>query len=293
MLKISLRALSSPRAPKVARPSNSASGPNQQRHVRIVARQVVNRRISILLQSKRLRRFRNYAAGDRYTHPALSRRNLDGMVRPRKFLLMRPSQAPFCCTEPFSPPTGVTHEKSRLDAEPESPREHPSIPRQGCTDDVRGLVRPNEQDGICNLFLHSHAPGRNVCLEGICFVFFRLRKAVKYSCFRRTRANDIDTNACAGEFDGRRLRDAFHSVLAANIHCCGRAADLAVRRFSSDGVRYILSKHLATASKTCPRPTLWRLSLPPPRTVLGKEDELKSVAADSPGSVASPRDVGA
>src|SRR5580700_6416927 len=58
-------------------------GPNQQRHVRIVARQVVNRRISLLLQSKRSRRFGNYPVGDRYTHPALSRRNLDGMIWPR------------------------------------------------------------------------------------------------------------------------------------------------------------------------------------------------------------------
>jgi len=56
--------------------------PNQQRHVRIVARQVVNRRISLLLQSKRPRRFNNYPSGDRYTHPALSRRNCDGWSGP-------------------------------------------------------------------------------------------------------------------------------------------------------------------------------------------------------------------
>jgi hypothetical protein len=80
------------------------------------------------------------------------------------------------------------------------------------------------------IFRASHALGRNVCLEEICFVFIGLRKAVEHPCFRRTRANDVDTNAGAGEFDGRRLRDAFHSVLAADIRCRGRAADLAVRR---------------------------------------------------------------
>src|SRR5580693_2307464 len=61
---------------------------------------------------------------------------------------------------------------------------------------------------ICNLFGRSHALGRNVCLEEICFVFLRLRKAVEHPCFRRTRTNNVDTNPCAGEFDGCRLRDA-------------------------------------------------------------------------------------
>src|SRR5258708_21714442 len=59
-------------------------GPNEQRHICIVARQVVSRRISLLLQSKCSRRFNNYPPGDRYTHLALSWRNRDGMVRPRK-----------------------------------------------------------------------------------------------------------------------------------------------------------------------------------------------------------------
>src|ERR1700722_16771912 len=58
-------------------------GPNEQRHVCIVAGQVINGRIPLLLQAKRLRRFSDYPAGDRYTHFALSRRNRDGMVRPR------------------------------------------------------------------------------------------------------------------------------------------------------------------------------------------------------------------
>src|SRR5271163_2318605 len=58
-------------------------GPNEQRHVCIVAGQVINGRIPLLLQSKRLRRFSDYPPGDRYTHFALSRRNCDGMVRAR------------------------------------------------------------------------------------------------------------------------------------------------------------------------------------------------------------------
>src|SRR6202161_1931300 len=57
--------------------------PNEQRHVCIGAGQVINRRISLLLQAKRLRRFSDYPPGDRYTHLAHSRRNRDGMVRPR------------------------------------------------------------------------------------------------------------------------------------------------------------------------------------------------------------------
>jgi len=50
---------------------------------------------------------------------------------------------------------------------------------------------------------------------------FRLGKAVEHSRFHRTRANDVDTNAYAGEFEGRRLRDAFHGpnpVLHAQKH---------------------------------------------------------------------------
>ena len=45
----------------------------------------------------------------------------------------------------------------------------------------------------------------------------RLRKAVEHPRFRRARAHNVDPNAGAGEFDGRRLRDAFHDVLAADI----------------------------------------------------------------------------
>src|SRR5882762_11629300 len=40
-----------------------------------------------------------------------------------------------------------------------SPREHPSVDRQRCPDNVRGLIRANEHDGICNLFGRSHALG--------------------------------------------------------------------------------------------------------------------------------------
>src|SRR3984893_8529529 len=58
-------------------------GPNEQRHVCIGAGQVINGRIPLLLQAKLLRRFSDYPAGDRYTHFAHSRRNRDGMVRPR------------------------------------------------------------------------------------------------------------------------------------------------------------------------------------------------------------------
>src|ERR1700687_550530 len=105
------------------------------------------------------------------------------------------------------------------------------------------LVRGNEHDGICNFFGSADALVRNLCLEEICFVFLRLRKAVKHSGFPRTRANDVDTNACAGEFDGRRLRDAFHGVLAADIHRCGRAADFAVRRRDVDDAAFTLAKH--------------------------------------------------
>jgi hypothetical protein len=120
---------------------------------------------------------------------------------------------------------------------------HPSVHRQGCTDDVGRLVRASEHDGICNFFGSTHALGRNVALEEICFVFLRLRKTVEHPRFRRTRANDVDTNACAGEFDGRRLRDAFHGVLTADIHRCGRAADFAVRRRDVNDAAFALPKH--------------------------------------------------
>src|SRR6266478_3278911 len=88
-------------------------GPNQQRHVRIVAWQVVNRRISLLLQSKCPRRFGHYSSGDRYTHPALSRRNRDGMVRPRNsdlfaFARLSVHCAPRRTSYSFDPPsTGI------------------------------------------------------------------------------------------------------------------------------------------------------------------------------------------
>src|SRR5260370_21321278 len=105
----------------------------------------------------------------------------------------------------------VTHKKAPSGGGPELVRGHSSVDRQGCTDDVGCLVRANEHDGICNFFGSADALVRNLCVEEICFVFLRLRKAIEHSRFHRTMANDVDTNACAGEFDGRRLRDAFHS----------------------------------------------------------------------------------
>src|SRR5271165_255789 len=121
--------------------------------------------------------------------------------------------------------------------------DHSSVDRQGCTDDVGCLVRANEHDGICNFFGSADALVRNLCVEEIYFVFLRLRKAVEHSGFHRTRANDVDTNACAGEFDGRRLRDAFHGVLAADIHRRGRATDFAVRRRDVNDAAFALPKH--------------------------------------------------
>src|SRR5207237_6318157 len=98
-------------------PMGARLGPNkqpkQQRHVRIVARQVVNRRISLLLQSKRPLRFGHYSSGDRYTYPALSRRNRDGMVRPRNsdllsFVRFSVDCAPHGISYSFEPPsTGI------------------------------------------------------------------------------------------------------------------------------------------------------------------------------------------
>src|SRR5271165_4731688 len=121
--------------------------------------------------------------------------------------------------------------------------DHSSVDRQGCTDDVGCLVRANEHDGICNFFGSADALVRNLCVEEIYFVFLRLRKAVEHSGFHRTRANDVDTNACAGEFDGRRLRDAFHGVLAADIHRRGWATDFAVRRRDVNDAAFALRKH--------------------------------------------------
>src|ERR1700735_3490969 len=57
--------------------------PNEQRHVRIVARQVIDGRVSLLFQSKSSRRFNDDPSRDRYTHPALGWRNLDRMVGTR------------------------------------------------------------------------------------------------------------------------------------------------------------------------------------------------------------------
>ena len=57
-----------------------------------------------------------------------------------------------------------------------------------------------------------------MCVSRKFAVFWlRLRKAVEHPRFRRARAHNVDPNAGAGEFDGRRLRDAFHDVLAADI----------------------------------------------------------------------------
>jgi hypothetical protein len=126
---------------------------------------------------------------------------------------------------------------------PESARGHSSVDRQGRTDDVGSLVRANKHDGIGNFFGGAHALGRNVGLEEIYFVFLRLREVVEHPRFRRAGANDVDTNARAGEFDGRRLRDAFDGVLAAHIHRCGRAADFAVRRRDVNDAAFALREH--------------------------------------------------
>jgi hypothetical protein len=48
-------------------------GPNEQRHIRITARQVIDGWISLLLQPKNSRRFGDYPSGSRYTGLALSR----------------------------------------------------------------------------------------------------------------------------------------------------------------------------------------------------------------------------
>src|SRR5258708_39569423 len=58
-------------------------GPNEQRRVRIVAWQVVNRWASLLLQPKRSCRFGNDPPSDRDANRALNSRNCDRMVRVR------------------------------------------------------------------------------------------------------------------------------------------------------------------------------------------------------------------
>ena len=58
-------------------------GPSEQGHVRIVARQIVNKLVSFPLQPKRSRRFGNYPSSDRYTDLTLSWRNRDRMIRAR------------------------------------------------------------------------------------------------------------------------------------------------------------------------------------------------------------------
>jgi hypothetical protein len=52
-----------------------------------------------------------------------------------------------------------------------------------------------------------------------------------------------NTNACAGEFDGRRLHVAFHGVLAADIHRRGRTIDFAVRRRDLNDAAFVLRRH--------------------------------------------------
>src|SRR5882724_10364040 len=111
----------------------------------------------------------------------------------------------------------------------ESARQHPSIHRQRCADDVGGLVRADEDDGIGDLFGEAHALGWNFCLQEIRFVFLILCKVVEHPGFRRSGTDDVDANSRARQFDGRRLGDTFHGVFAADIHSRGRAADFAVR----------------------------------------------------------------
>src|SRR5882724_2380643 len=77
-------------------------GPNEQRNVRVVSRQIVNGGISLLLQPQCPRRFSNYSSCDRYTHPALSPRNRDGMVRPRNSDLLA-----FACLSLHCAPNGT------------------------------------------------------------------------------------------------------------------------------------------------------------------------------------------
>src|ERR1700686_1102490 len=88
-------------------------GSNEQRHVCIVARQVINRRISLLVEPKRLRRFSDDPPGDRHTHLALGWRNRNGMVRSGNFDLLAFARlclhcAPHVVNYSFEPPsTGI------------------------------------------------------------------------------------------------------------------------------------------------------------------------------------------
>src|SRR5580658_2008165 len=85
-------------------------GPNEQRHVCIIARQVINRRISLLFEPKRLCRFGDNPPGDRHTHLALGRRNRNRMVRSRNFDLLAFARlclhcAPHVVNYSFEPPS--------------------------------------------------------------------------------------------------------------------------------------------------------------------------------------------
>src|ERR1700721_1445574 len=84
--------------------------PNEQRHVGIVARQVVNGRISLFFKPKCCHRFSHYPPRNRYTHLALGRKNCDGMVRPRKFYFFAFARlgmhcAPHIVRHSFEPPS--------------------------------------------------------------------------------------------------------------------------------------------------------------------------------------------
>src|ERR1700683_548117 len=85
-------------------------GPNEQRHVRILARQVVNRRIPLLFEPKRFRRFSDDLPGYRYTHLSYGRRNRDRMVRPGNSDLLADRRlgmhcAPHIVSHSFEPPS--------------------------------------------------------------------------------------------------------------------------------------------------------------------------------------------
>jgi hypothetical protein len=66
---------------------------------------------------------------------------------------------------------------------------------------------------------------------------------VKHSGFHRARANDIDPNARAGEFEGSGLRDTFHGMLAADIRGRTRATDFPIRRRDVNDAAFALPKH--------------------------------------------------
>ena len=84
---------------------------------------------------------------------------------------------------------------------------------------------------------------RNLTLEEGCFVLGRLCETVEHSRFNRPRAHDVDTNTGAGEFDRRRLRDAFDRMFAAHINRRARTADLAISRGDIDDAALALRKH--------------------------------------------------